>query len=201
MRRSIISSAGLLVLTLALAACGSGSAPDDATTETTDTAAATAAPAATDAPVATSTTTDTGTIDVTSGRGLCAALTPEEAAAALGAPVDGGSPDYSITFGNAHCIFAALEGDDYVKIDYRTSTREEWDTAIDKVGMTDEEAVEVGEAAWQSTDSVFKGGTRLAAFGDGMAIWVVIATDSGSAEVIPAARDMGRKLLETMAGS
>ena len=191
---------GLLILALALAACG-GSAPagapaDDPVPDAT--AAADATPVA-DPPAEGNGSTD-GTIDVTNGRGLCLAISPDLAASALGSAVDNGKPHYSRTFGSASCTFTAVESTETVKIEYEETTRTKWDEAVDKVGMTDEMLVEVGEKAYQSTDAVFTGGTRLAAFGNGMAIWVVISKEGDQDRVLPAAREIGLALLERMQG-
>jgi hypothetical protein len=191
---------GLLILTLALAACG-GSTPDGAPADDSApaaTAAAEATPVA-EAPAEGNGST-TGAIDVTTGRGLCLAISPDLAAAALGSAVDHGKPHYSRTFGSASCTFTAVESTESVKIEYEKTTRDQWETAVDKVGMTDEMLVEVGEMAYQSTDAVFTGGTRLAAFGSGMAIWVVISKEGDQDRVLPAAREIGLALLERMQG-
>jgi hypothetical protein len=188
--RSIGWGALLLVVSLVLTACAGG-----------PTTAPTAEPEAVDAATSVASSGGpAGSADAESAAsaasGLCNFLPSDKAAAALGEPVGEGVADKSTLTGTYSCRYTATGSDNVIEIEYqKDQTRSGWEAAMDKVGMTEETKLEgVGEIAYRSGDAVLSPGTRLAAFDQGNAIWVVIYKDADPA-IFPAAETVALDLL------
>jgi len=168
----IRSTAGAVVLGMALVACGGGgtSSAPDASTGTQ----------ATPSP-------DGGSGGQT-GEGLCGAVTEEMAVAALGGSV--GEPQGGDVLGGPgiYCHYA-LASDDNVNVEAQLSdmNRDEFDAKATTLLM-DEPLDGVGEAAFQrATGIVGLPGTSILVFGGGRGVSVAITAEGDAAAQLAAA--------------
>jgi hypothetical protein len=132
--------------------------------------------------------------------GLCELFTAEQAAAALGEPVGVGVAKKSSLTGTYICRYTATGSENVIQIEYLTDqTRAGWEEAIGNVGMLDETRLDgIGEVAYRADDAALSAGTRLAAFDQGKAIWVVIYKDGDDAAIFAAAETVARELLASL---
>ena len=168
----IRSIAGVVLLGLALVACGGGG-----------TSSAPGASAGTQA----TPTPDAGGGGQTAG-GLCDVVTAEMAVAALGGPV--GEPQGGDVLGGPgiYCHYA-LASDDNVNVEAQLSdaTRAEFDERATTLLM-DEPLDGVGEAAFQrATGIVGLPGTSIFVFGGGRGVTVSITAEGDAAAQLAAA--------------
>jgi hypothetical protein len=132
--------------------------------------------------------------------GLCELVTAEQAAAALGEPVGVGVAKKSSLTGTSICRYTATGSENAIQIEYlEDQTRAGWEEAIGNVGMLDETRLDgIGEVAYRADDAALGAGTRLAAFDQGKAIWVVIYKDGDDAAIFAAAETVARELLASL---
>ena len=156
----VATAALLLATALVAAACGSTTttAPDHSVTTQP-----TAAP------------NDAGDADSVTGGGACDLVDPALAAEALGEPVDPGSAEAEPASGFQICTYRTTGSGNWLAVQVTSSIRrDDWDSQqatshMDQAGR----AVGLGEIAYLLVDG--STGLRLAAFGDGHAVEVLVA--------------------------
>jgi len=191
--RSILSLGLTLVLALVIAACGSGSSAGNGS----GSGAGTGSDGGSRAEAAVATASS----DQPQGPGgLCDYLSQAAAEAALGEPVDGGAATTVSITGSDICRYTATGSEHNIQIEVQAGlTRQGWEDDLGPTGMLEATIVPgLGEVAYRSADAVFGPGTRLAAFENGTAIWVVISTDADPATVFAAAESVARDLLTSV---
>lgn len=131
--------------------------------------------------------------------GLCKYVGREQAAAALGEPVDEGDAGKISLTGTYWCRYMALESDSVLDVQYGQETFQTWQEDMDSTGMLDETVIDgLGQKAYRSDDAALGAGTRLAVYDEGASIWVVIVQDGDQDRIYAAAEDLARDLLKQL---
>lgn len=190
MRRMLLVSIGVVAFTAA--ACGGGSPP----------ATSGQGNGPTTAPATQSGGGGGADGDLEGEAGLCGYFSAQQATAALGEAVDGGTPNRGTIGGLTYfCRYTSLTSN-VVDVEWSPGkTRATWDAEMTSTEMDDGTAVTgIGEAAWQTDSSGLGPGSRIAAYANGGSIWVTIAKDGDQATLDAAARQAAKDLIAALAG-
>ena len=192
--------AAAAVLTTVFAACGSASAdtggqPIPAPTTGSQGPSATQ-PASTTEPAPSS----SGAIALDGPTGLCVVLPAERAAAALGEPVGPAIAKHNAAFSNASCTYDSTASNASITIwYYPRMTRDEWESAMAKVGMTAAMTVPgLGDAAFRRDSKSAPARVKLAVFEGDHGLWVNITNARDLPTMAAAAEREARALLTAL---